>query len=116
MRARLFPIFAAIGVLSLTSVVSYAGSPRNAGHNYGLATFYDPGYGRNGLTAAHRTLAFGTMVRVLNRSNGRSVVVRIADRGPQAWTGRVLDLSRSAARVLGMMRAGVVPVEYAVLR
>jgi rare lipoprotein A len=116
MLARLGTLVAAVGMLSLAGGNACAGQYRIPGTYYGLATFYDPGYGRNGLTAAHRTLAFGTRVRVTNRSNGRSVVVRIADRGPQAWTGRVLDLSRTAARVLGMMRAGVVPVEYVVQR
>jgi rare lipoprotein A len=52
------------------------------------------------MTAAHRTLAFGTLVRVTNRSNGRSVVVRINDRGPFV-RGRVIDLTPAAARALG---------------
>jgi len=54
----------------------------------------------NGLTAAHRTLPFGTHVRVTNKSNGRSVVVRINDRGPFV-RGRIIDLTPAAARVLG---------------
>ena len=57
------------------------------------------------LTAAHRSLPFGTRLRVSFR--GRSVVVRIADRGPAARTGRSLDLSRAAAAVLGLTRVGV---------
>ena len=57
------------------------------------------------LTAAHRSLPFGTRLRVSFR--GRSVVVRIADRGPAARTGRSLDLSRGAAAVLGLTRVGV---------
>ncbi len=52
------------------------------------------------LTAAHRSLPFGTMVRVTNRSTGRSVVVRINDRGPFV-RGRVIDLSPAAAHALG---------------
>ncbi|MGH1571312.1 septal ring lytic transglycosylase RlpA family protein [Methylobacterium sp. P31] len=78
----------------------------------GVASWYGPGFhGRmtaNGerfnthaLTAAHRTLPFGTKVRVTNRSNGRSVVVRINDRGPYVG-GRVIDLSNASARALGM--------------
>ena len=61
------------------------------------------------LTAAHRSLPFGTMVRVTNRHNNRSVVVRINDRGPFV-RGRIIDVSTSAARALGMMGAGVVMV------
>jgi peptidoglycan lytic transglycosylase len=57
------------------------------------------------MTAAHRTLRFGTRVRVHNRRNGRSVVVRINDRGPFI-RGRIIDLSRSAARRLGFLGRG----------
>lgn len=61
------------------------------------------------LTAAHRTLPFGTKLRVTNLSNGRSVVVRVNDRGPFA-RGRIIDLSQAAARKLDMIRAGVARV------
>lgn len=61
------------------------------------------------LVAAHRTLPFGTMVRVTNLHNGRSVVVRIADRGPHT-RGRILDVSQRVADNLDMRRAGVVRV------
>ncbi|MCQ8782371.1 septal ring lytic transglycosylase RlpA family protein [Aurantimonas sp. MSK8Z-1] len=57
------------------------------------------------MTAAHRTLALGTRVRVTNLKNGRTVVVRINDRGPFI-KGRVIDLSRGAARKLGFIQAG----------
>jgi rare lipoprotein A len=57
------------------------------------------------MTAAHRTLPFGTKVRVTNKNNGRSVVVRINDRGPFI-RGRVLDLSKAAAKRLGFVNAG----------
>ena len=57
------------------------------------------------MTAAHRTLRFGTRVRVRNRHNGRSVVVRINDRGPFT-RGRIIDVSRAAARKLGFLRRG----------
>jgi rare lipoprotein A len=57
------------------------------------------------LTAAHRTLPFGTKVKVTNQRNGKSVVVRINDRGPFA-RGRVLDLSKAAASQLGFIRSG----------
>lgn len=68
----------------------------------------------SGLTAAHRSLRFGTKVRVTHR--GRSVVVRINDRGPAKWTGRCIDLSRGAASALGMIRAGEASVHLEVLR
>jgi rare lipoprotein A len=72
-------------------------------------------YRPDGLTAAHRTLRMGARVRVTNRRNGRSVVVRINDRGPAAWTGRSIDLSRGAARALGMLNSGVAPVCFQVV-
>nr|WP_245433054.1 septal ring lytic transglycosylase RlpA family protein [Rhizobium sp. L43] len=61
------------------------------------------------LTAAHRSLAFGTKVKVTNRNNGRTVVVRINDRGPFI-RGRVLDLSRAAAQNIGMVSSGTAKV------
>jgi len=63
----------------------------------------------NAMTAAHKTLPFGTKVRVTNQRNGQSVVVTINDRGPYI-AGRVIDLSSAAAGVIGMKGAGVVPV------
>lgn len=62
----------------------------------------------NGLTAAHRTLPFGTRLRVCYHG---CVVVRVTDRGPAAWTGRSLDLSRGAAAAVGMLGVGVANVE-----
>lgn len=61
------------------------------------------------LTAAHPTLPFGTLVRVRNPANGREVVVRINDRLPPI-RGRIIDLSKAAARTLGFLRGGVTPV------
>ena len=68
----------------------------------------------NQMTAAHKSLAFGTKVRVTNLENGKSVVVRINDRGPFV-RGRVIDLSPAAARRIEMTTAGVVPVKLEVL-
>ena len=62
------------------------------------------------LTAAHRTLPFGTRVTVVNISNGKSVKVRINDRGPFV-PGRIIDLSHKAAAKLGMVNTGVANVE-----
>lgn len=66
------------------------------------------------LTAAHRTLPFGSMVRVTNVANGDSVVVRINDRGPFSH-GRVIDVSHAAAREIGMHRSGTARVKLALL-
>ena len=83
------------------------GLPVVASAQSGIASVYDYGRTANGevvhsgaLTAAHRSLPFGTMVRVTNHSNGRSVVVRINDRGPFV-KGRVIDLTPAGARALG---------------
>lgn len=68
----------------------------------------------NKLTAAHRTMAFNTMVRVTNLTNGKSVVVRITDRGPFV-ENRVIDLSRAAAQAIESIGPGVVPVRLEVV-
>lgn len=68
----------------------------------------------NAMTAAHKTLPFGTKVRVTNRNNGKSVVVTINDRGPYV-AGRVIDLSRAAAQAISMTGAGVASVSVTVL-
>jgi len=93
----------------------------------GMATFYGDEqqggptasgerFDKRQMTAAHRTLRLGTRVRVTNIKNGRSVVVRINDRGPYGNRGRIIDLSEAAARRLDMIEAGVVPVTVEVLR
>ncbi|MEM0981728.1 MAG: septal ring lytic transglycosylase RlpA family protein, partial [Cyanobacteria bacterium P01_H01_bin.58] len=66
------------------------------------------------MTAAHRTLPFGTQIRVTNLRNNRQVTVRVNDRGPFTG-GRILDLSAGAARAIGLDRAGVGPVRIEVL-
>ena len=85
--------------------------PRSRVANKGLASYYGK---HNTMTAAHRTLPFGTRVKVINTLNGRSVVVKINDRGPFI-RGRIIDVSRGAAKKLGMIRRGVVPVRIQVL-
>jgi len=90
-----------------------------------MASWYGPGFdgrltsngerfNRHDLTAAHRTLPFGTIVEVTDRQTGRSVRVRINDRGPYVQ-GRILDLSYGAAKKLGILGRGVVPVEIRVV-
>jgi rare lipoprotein A len=92
----------------------------------GLASWYGPEFhGRltssreifdmNDLTAAHPTLPFGTYVMVTNLDNGRSTIVRINDRGPFV-PGRIIDLSYAAARVLGAIGPGVIPVRLEVIK
>ena len=68
----------------------------------------------NALAAAHRSLPFGTLVRVDDLSNGRSVVVRINDRGPFIH-GRIIDLTRGAALKLGMVHSGTASVKVTVV-
>ena len=95
-------------------------APRGWNGEQGQASFYadryhgrrtasGERYDRGALTAAHRTLPFGTRVRVTHQGNGRETVVRINDRGPFV-RGRVIDLSRRAAEELDMMRSGTAPV------
>jgi rare lipoprotein A len=73
-------------------------------------------FNKNAMTAAHRTLPMQTRVRVTNKRNGRSVVVRINDRGPFGKKTRIIDVSEAAARQLGMIEAGVVPVRLEVVK
>jgi rare lipoprotein A len=87
-----------------------ASAPQEGG-SVGVASYY----GASGLTAAHRSLPLGTQVRVTNTANGRSVVVRINDRGPFI-RGRSIDLSRSAAHAVGMTDAGLAKVRMEVLQ
>jgi len=88
-------------------VASVSAIPMTASAQSGIASIYsggrtaDGGHASpSGLTAAHRSLPFGTLVRVTNDRNGRSVVVRIDDRGPFV-RGRVIDVTPAAARALG---------------
>lgn len=103
---------ALVAGLAFSSVAVGLGSSVEARSGGGLASWYGPGFqGRRtasgerfdtgAFTAAHRTLPFGTRVRVVNVNTGRSVVVRINDRGPFV-RGRVIDLSKAAARAIGM--------------
>ena len=90
-------------------MASYYGNEL-AGNRTASGERFDPGQ----LTAAHRTLPFGSMVRVTNTSNGDSVIVRINDRGPFS-RGRVIDVSQAAAREIGMHRSGTERVKLALL-
>lgn len=94
--------------------------PPGAELERGKASWYGPGFhgkrtasgerfDMNALTAAHRTLAFGTRVLVRNTRNGREVVVRINDRGPHV-RDRIIDLSKAAAAEIDLLQAGEAPV------
>ncbi|MEH2182195.1 septal ring lytic transglycosylase RlpA family protein [Nostoc sp.] len=101
----------AVGVVQATLIgmASYYGYD-GSGNRTASGQRFNP----EGMTAAHRSLPFGTQVRVTNTRNGRCVVVRINDRGPYI-RGRIIDLSAGAARILGMMGSGVAPVHIEVL-
>ena len=109
--------------LAQASSLDLQGKQESKAAKAGKASWYGPGFhGRktangevfnaNALTAAHRTLPFGTRVRVTHRATGRSVVVRINDRGPFVH-GRVIDLSRASAQAIGM--GGVADVTLSLL-
>ena len=87
-------------------------SPSLAGRPMASGERYDP----NRAQAAHRTLPFGTVVRVTRIDSQRSVVVRVTDRGPFGGKGRIIDLSHAAAERLGILRAGVADVRVDVLK
>lgn len=87
-----------------------AGEASFYGHRFaGRLTASGERFNPDHLTAAHRTLPFGSKVRVTNASNGRSVVVRVSDRGPYV-DGRLIDVSRAAAERLGMIQSGTATV------
>ena len=107
---------AAILTVGLTGA---AQASHHAGGMSGIASVYSGGHTANGehaaaggLTAAHRSLPFGTLVKVTNRHSQRSVVVRINDRGPFVG-GRVIDLTPAAARAIGF--SGLAPVTLSVV-
>ena len=131
-RAQRLAAFVALSLFVLGNVVpgdaiasSVRARTKKARRESGLASFYGPEFNHRrtasgerfdpkGLTAAHRTLPFGTRVRVTNLENGRRVIVRINDRGPFR-KGRVLDLSPAAARRLGFTAQGIARVRLDVL-
>ncbi len=119
-------LFAAgmLAILAMTPLITSA-KVAPGGTHVGIASYYaDKFHGRktaNGerfdqsaLTAAHKTLPLGTKVRVTSTKTGKSVVVRINDRGPFI-KGRVIDLSRRAAKELGMIKRGLAKVRVEVI-
>lgn len=93
-----------------TGVVSWYG-----GKFHGRKTASGEKYDKDELTAAHKSLPFGTKVKVTNIRNGKSVVVEINDRGPYAKS-RVLDLSQAAFSEIGHTNTGVMQVEYEIMK
>ena len=90
-------------LMLLTSIISVA--------EKGKASYY----GSKGMTAAHKTLPFGTKVKVTNVKNGKSVIVTINDRGPFV-KGRIIDMSKSSFAKIANLSAGVVDVEIEVVK
>jgi rare lipoprotein A len=132
MRLRHWSAVSAL-VLLLGSAAARAADGPDATPRYtqsGLASYYGPGFqgeltasgevfDERELVAAHRTLPFGSMVRVTNLENGRSVVVRVTDRGPfgrNSRKGCIIDVSRAAARRLRFLKDGIVRVSVQVLK
>jgi rare lipoprotein A len=103
---------AAIALAVSTGAIGLISSTHDASAQSGVASWYGPGFhgkktasgerfNTGSYTAAHRSLPFGTRVKVTNVRNGKSVVVRINDRGPFAH-GRIIDLSKASANAIGM--------------
>jgi rare lipoprotein A len=125
---RMLVLLLIVAMVLLTTVE--AGSCKRT-----VASYYDRCFGTchtasgewfepDGISAAHRTLPFGTKLKVTNRNNGKTITVRVNDRGPYAGDGsghrvhpnRGLDLSRGAMRAIGGLQSGVIPVRYCVVQ
>ena len=93
-------------MFACAAIIGYTNAA--AAGQFGIASYYqNPHY--SGLIAAHKTLPFGTRVKVINLDNGRSAIVKIVDRGPFI-RGRIIDVSPVAASVLGFRVAGLAHV------
>ncbi len=120
-------------ILSVTTLVGCSNGQHNDGPSnsnnlkqIGIASYYADKYqsqqtasgelfDQNKATAAHKTLAFGTIVKVTNLKNNQSVVVKVNDRGPFV-KGRIIDLSKSAFNTIGNLNIGLVEVSVEVTR
>jgi len=122
MREWLLYAAGSIALVGVAVLLSFYGPY----YETGIASWYGPGfdgnytangeiYDMNGISAAHKTLPFDTVVRVVELSTGRSVVVRINDRGPFV-EGRIIDLSKGAAAELGIIDKGITKVGLRILR
>jgi rare lipoprotein A len=101
---------AMLATLEQARAQTWCGTSSWYGWEAGTHTANGDRWNPNGMTAAHRTLDFGVLVRVTRQDTGASVVVRINDRGPALWTGREIDLSLGAAMQLGMVELGLASV------
>lgn len=122
-RVLINSVAACILMVGLTGAASASHHREHSSHHpggmSGIASVYSGGHTANGehagagaLTAAHRSLPFGTLVKVTNRRSERSVIVRINDRGPFVG-GRVIDLTPAAAHAIGF--SGLAPVTLSVV-
>jgi rare lipoprotein A len=107
---------------ALAAVIVFGLPVAEAATTQGYASYYKTGkrtangerYNPAGLTAAHRKLPFGTKLKVTNLRNGKSVIVRVNDRGPFIKK-RVLDLSYGAAKAIDLHRTGIAKISYVVV-
>jgi rare lipoprotein A len=100
------PNFASINMINLGTMTASWYGPRF----HGKTTANGETYNQMAYTAAHKTMPFGTLLKVTNLRNGKSLIVRINDRGPYI-DGRDLDLSKGTALALGMIKRGVIKVK-----
>lgn len=112
-------LFCILLVLSHHACATTGSASGNAswygGKYHGRKTASGEIFNKNGMTAAHPSLPFGTRVKVTNVANGKSVIVRINDRGPFV-PGRKIDLSYAAAKLIGMIERGVAEVNLDIIK
>jgi len=111
-------LIAAFLVVTLTgSVLAGGGKASWYGPKFdGRTTASGERFNQYAATCAHRSYRFGTRLKVTNLRNGRTATCRVNDRGPSVITGRSLDVSRGVAKQLGMVRSGVAPVKWTVIK
>ncbi len=114
-------------VLPCSVVVGQSAAQKSAGPQTGICVFYSDQfqgrpvasrekYDKNSMSAAHKTLPFGTMVKVTNLKNNKSVVVRINDRGPHGSKDKIIEVTRRAAEELDMIKDGKAKVQIEVVK
>lgn len=122
---KIFTKIATILTISISCAIPFTSANASSDTGWHHASWYGPGFhgkraangsvfNMNHMTAAHKTLPFGTKLKVTCQTSGKSVVVTVTDRGPYI-KGRSLDLSYGAAKVLGILDRGVGKVKYQVL-
>ncbi|MEE9326135.1 MAG: septal ring lytic transglycosylase RlpA family protein [Cocleimonas sp.] len=128
----MIPLKKLLWILSVTTLVACSNGQQNVSQNLnslkqiGIASYYADKYqleqtasgelfDQNKATAAHKTFAFGTSVKVTNLKNNQSVIVKINDRGPFV-NGRIIDLSKSAFNTIGNVNTGLIEVSVEILR